>query len=80
MAWSNSEFSIPAGHAGVSGHAIAAWNFIESIGTGDYIQIAYGGETTEVYLKSIAAAASPTRPATPAIILTVVREDQTILT
>ena len=47
----------------------AAFNI--DIATGQYIEIMYRGESTSVQLLHTAAGVSPTRPASPAVILTI---------
>jgi hypothetical protein len=67
---SNSQFSVPNSHGGVSGHTIAALNFFVALAKNDYIEIAWSTNSTQVFIDAIPAQTSPTRPATPSVIAT----------
>lgn len=68
---SNSEFSIPAKHGTTDGRLIAAINFFVSLQAGDYIELMWAAEDSNISVQHLAAQTSPTRPATPSVILTV---------
>lgn len=59
-------------------HAVAALNFFIALVAGDYIELvwcsteAYSGAGTGAYIEYYAASSSPTRPAVPSMIVTVV--------
>ena len=56
---------------GNDGRSIAAWNFFVAASAGDYYELCWHSSDTQLYLESIAAQSSPSRPATPSVILTV---------
>jgi hypothetical protein len=69
---SNTRFDVPARKSiGVWGHAVPAVSGIFTVQADEYLEIAWWGETTGVYLQYYAAGTSPTRPAIPPVILTV---------
>ena len=66
----NSRFSVPNSHGGTDGHLIAALNIFLSMQSGDYVELYWATNNTGVRIEHIAAASSPTRPATPSVIAT----------
>lgn len=70
VAGSNSKFSVPNSHGGTDGHLIAALNFFIELAAGDYIEIMWATSSTLVVIEHLAAQTTPTRPATPSVILT----------
>jgi hypothetical protein len=64
---SNSIFSLE----GNNDKLIAALNFIVDLSANDYIQLAWSSADIDMYLHHDAAGVSPTRPATPSVIITV---------
>ena len=70
IANSNSRFSIPNSHGGVDGHLIAALNFWVELNANDYVEIMWRTTSTAVSIQQITTASSPTRPATPSVIVT----------
>ena len=70
VAYSNSLYAITSKHGGINGHTIAAINYVLSLNAGDYLQLMWQTENTNVYLETIAAGTTPTTPVSPAIILT----------
>jgi hypothetical protein len=68
---SNSRYSITSSHGGVDGGVIAALNFYLDLNPGDYFEIYWSTTNTAVSLQHLPTATSPTRPATPSVILTV---------
>jgi hypothetical protein len=64
---SNSIYSLE----GNNDKLIAALNFIVDLSANDYIQLAWSSADINMYLHHDAAAVSPTRPATPSVIITV---------
>ena len=66
-----SQVSVAQSHGGNPGALIFYVNIIEKMVAGDYIQLVWNANDTSVSLETIAAAVSPTRPATPSVILTV---------
>lgn len=69
---SNSRFSVPNKHGGVNGHLIAALNLFLTLQAGDYVQLYWHTDNTGVLVEQIPAASTPTRPATPSVIATMV--------
>ena len=72
LASSNSRFSVPNKHGGVNGHLIAALNLFLTLQAGDYVQLYWHTDNTGVLVEQIPAASTPTRPATPSVIATMV--------
>jgi len=73
IANSNSQFSVPNIHGGVDGHLIGALNFFVELAATDYIELMWATQNTGLTIQAIAAQVSPTRPATPSVIVTVAR-------
>jgi hypothetical protein len=69
IAWSNSRCLIPGTHGGGNGHYIAAWNFMATFSTGDYVELYWQTDDVQAYIESIPT--SFDAPDTPSIILTV---------
>lgn len=70
VAGSNSKFSVPNSHGGTDGHLIAALNFFIELAAGDYIEIMWATTSTLVTIEHIPTQTTPTRPATPSVIVT----------
>jgi hypothetical protein len=70
LANSNSQFSIPNSHGGTEGHLIAALNLFIDLAANDYVELIWAATSTQVRLEYIGTQSSPTRPATPSVILT----------
>lgn len=66
-----SQVSVPQSHGGTSGALIFYVNIFEKMAAGDYIQLVWNASDTLVSLQHVNAGASPTRPETPSVILTV---------
>lgn len=71
VANSNSQFSVPNSHGSVDGHLIAALNFWIELSANDYVELMWRASSTNVRIEQIPAQTSPTRPATPSVIVTV---------
>lgn len=68
---SNSEYMIGPRHGSlVDGRLITALNFFIDMNAGDYVQIMWSTSSTTVSLQDIPAQTSPTRPASPSVIVT----------
>jgi len=67
---SNSRFSVPNRHGGTDGNLIAALNFFVDMDPGDFMEIMWHTDSTQTYLERLPTAASPTRPATASVIVT----------
>ena len=70
VANSNSRFSVPNSHGGVDGHLIAALNFYVDLDPGEYMEIMWHTDNSDISIQQLPAAVSPTRPATPSAIVT----------
>ncbi len=71
IADSNSLFTVPSKHGSTNGHLIAAVNFFIELKADDYIELFWRTGTSTAYIEYVAAATTPTRPATPSAIATV---------
>lgn len=71
IANSCTDISVPAKQGALNGYAVASWNFMESLATGDYVEFMWSTPSTSVLIEVIAARTTPTRPLAPSIILTV---------
>lgn len=70
VAGSNSKFSVPNSHGGTDGHLIAALNYFIQLAANDYVEIMWSTTSTLVTIEQLPAQTSPTRPATPSVIVT----------
>lgn len=68
---SNSKFSVTERHGGVDGAIIGALNFFVDMDPNDYAEIYWRTSNTGVSMQYLPADTSPTRPATPSVIVTV---------
>ena len=73
IANSGSKISVPNQHGGNPGEMIFYVDLIVQANAGDYVQLVWCATSTQVSLPNIAAAASPTRPACPSVIVSVVQ-------
>lgn len=71
VADSNTDITVPKKHAGGDGKLVAAWNFFLDLEAGDYVELMWSSTSADTSIQYIAARNTPTRPATPSIILTV---------
>jgi hypothetical protein len=67
VAETNGQVNVPQS----GGKAIAAWNYLIQANAGDYFQLYWSSTDTNVEILYGAAGTNPTRPVTPAIIVTV---------
>lgn len=72
IANSNSRIDVPAKHGSDNGVILPAWNFMTSLNASDYLEIVWRTAATTVSMPTIAAGASPTRPASPSVILSII--------
>lgn len=68
---SNSIFSIVGRHGGVDGRMIAIATFLIDLSAGDYLEVLWHVSNTDVFIEHVHAASTPTRPATPSVIMSV---------
>lgn len=73
IAGSNTNISIPAKAGSVNGAVVANIPFMDTGAASDYYEVAWSTPSTDVTMDTIAAQATPTRPATPSIIVNVVK-------
>lgn len=64
------DISVPAKQGALSGYNMAAWNYMESLAAGDYIEFMWSTPSASVFIEYIPVRTTPTRPAAPSIILT----------
>lgn len=70
---SNGDVSVPGKHGSTDGRLIAAWNYFVTAAAGDFFELMWSTESSDISIQHIPAQSSPTRPATPSVILTVTR-------
>ncbi len=70
VAGSNSKFSVPNSHGGTDGHLIASLNYFIELVANDYMELMWATTSTSVKIEQIPAQTTPTRPATPSVIVT----------
>jgi hypothetical protein len=70
VADSASFVSVPNSHGGIDGRSVLAYNIIEDVVVGDYLEVCYSVTNTAVSMQTIAAGTTPTTPRSPSIILT----------
>lgn len=68
---SNSVVTVPKKHSGLNGQIIIALNYFLEMKDGDYFELAWHAGGSTVFIETIPAGTSPTRPAAPSAILTV---------
>ena len=73
--YTRSDVTVPNKHSGVNGSSIMTVNFFQKINSGSYFQLAWSADSTSVFAATLASAASPTRPASAAVVLTINRID-----
>ena len=56
---------------GNNGAVVTAWNWMLTLSANDYVEIMFSTTDTDIKLDASATATSPTRPATPSLIVTV---------
>lgn len=71
IANSCTDITVPKKDGAINGYAVAAWNYMETLAAGDYIEIMWSTPSASVYIEYIGTRTSPTRPAAPSVILTV---------
>lgn len=67
---SNSQFTVPKKHGVTNGHVIAGLNFFIDLDVGEYVEIVWRTEDSQVFIEAIPPQTNPLRPATPSIIVT----------
>lgn len=64
-------YSVPSSHGGVPGTIIPSQNFFIYMNAGDYVQIYWSTDDTDVSIAYHAPETSPAKPAAPSLLLTV---------
>ena len=57
-------------HGGVDGVNIVSWNYVLKLSAGDYLQLVWNVDSTNVSLQTLPAGTSPTHPESPSVIVT----------
>ena len=70
---SNGDVSVPGKHGSTDGRLIAAWNYFVTAAAGDFFELMWSTENSDVSIQHLPTQSSPTRPSTPSVILTVAR-------
>lgn len=70
---SNGDSSIPAKHGSTDGRLIVAWNYFATAAAGDFFELMWCGNSSDISIQHLPTQSSPTRPSTPSVILTVAR-------
>lgn len=65
-----SDFDITNSHGGNPGAVIAAMNFFVALAKNDYVELVWSTPNTGVTIQQIPTRTTPTRPATPSVIVT----------
>jgi hypothetical protein len=73
VASTNTMISVPISHSGINGHVAAAWNFFIQLSASDYVELYWSTDNTAVSIEATGTQTSPTRPATPSLIVTMDR-------
>lgn len=66
IAWSNTDVSM----ANNNEYVIAAWNFVEEMNAGEYLELKWRTSTLNMICSIIGEQSNPTRPSTPSVIVT----------
>ena len=64
--WTNTDVSM----ANNNEYVISAWNFVEEMNAGDFLELKWRTSTLNMICSFIGAQSNPTRPATPSVIVT----------
>jgi len=73
---SNSQFSVPNSHGGTNGNLIANIPFTITLAAGDYIEVMWATQSTQVYIHTYPAGTSPVTPVIPGVIAVVTSQPQ----
>lgn len=66
----NSRYAITSSHGGTDGYTILAINYVLQVAAGDYIQLMWQPESTQISLSTLPAGTTPTTPVAPCAIFT----------
>ena len=56
-------------------HSIFGWNFLLSLNASDYVELVWGGTSTNISIKTYPAGTSPTKPSTASLVATLTQVD-----
>jgi hypothetical protein len=73
VAHTNSMVSVPNKHGSINGQLLPAWNFFIQLSASDYVELMWSTTTTNISIEATGTQTSPTRPATPSLIVTMDR-------
>lgn len=62
---------IPNSHGGINGHTIVGWNYFLIVEAGDYVQIYWEADSTNVSLQFYPSTLAPVKPTTASVVVTV---------
>jgi hypothetical protein len=65
--WTNTDVSM----ANNNEYVISAWNFVEEMNAGDYLELKWRTTTLDMICSFIGEQSNPTRPGTPSVIITI---------
>lgn len=68
---SNTVYTIPSSHGGVTGRLGVALNYFVELEAGDYVEVVWRASNSAVFIEYIPTQTTPLRPAAPSVILTV---------
>jgi hypothetical protein len=73
VANTNSMLCVPSKHGSIKGEMLPAWNFFIQLSASDYVELMWSTTTTNISIEATGTQTSPTRPATPSLIVTMDR-------
>ena len=73
IADSGSETDVPSKHGAINGGIITTVNFTLQLVAGDYLEVCWQGESTNLSLETLPAGTTPTTPKSPSFIFTAVQ-------
>lgn len=73
VASTNSMLCVPSKHGSENGQTLPAWNFFIQLSASDYVELMWSTTTTNISIQATGTQTSPTRPATPSLIVTMDR-------
>jgi len=68
---SSGHITVPSKHGSVPGATISSWNYFIQVTAGQYVELIWHADSTDVALSYYATGTLPTTPATASVILTV---------
>ena len=71
--YSASRITVPSTHGGINGHLIFYVDVALHLNSGDYVQLVWHAEDTNIKLETLAAGTTPVYPVSPSVIVSVVQ-------